>query len=69
MQPFVCPNKTNHFELRKTISKLYFGKTTVKEYNGLDFGSKDCFAVFSFEAIFQMIHYNAEVAFQKTVDL
>jgi hypothetical protein len=41
----------------------------VEEYDGLDFGGRDCLAVFPFEAVLQMIYYNTKAAFQRTVDL
>ncbi len=68
-QPFVYLDEVNHFEFRKTVSELYFDKTTVEKYNRLDFDDKDYLAVFPFEAVFQMIYYNAEAAFQRTVNL
>jgi hypothetical protein len=68
-QPFVCPDEANYFELRRTVSKLYLGETTAEEYNGLDFGGKDYLTVFPLEAVLQMIHYDTEAAFQRTVDL
>jgi hypothetical protein len=69
VQPFIYPDETSYFELRKTVSELCFGKTTAKEYNGLDFGGKDCLAVFPFEAVLQMIYHDIEAVFQRTVDL
>jgi len=66
---FVYPDKASYFEFRRTVPKLCLDKTTVKEYDGLDFDDKDCFAVFPFEAVFQIIYYDIETAFQRTVDL
>ncbi len=62
-QLFAYPDKVNHFELRKTVPKLYLDKIAVEEYDGFDFGDRDCLVIFPFEAVLQVIYYNAEAAF------
>ena len=69
IQPFVYLDKASYFELRRIVLELCFDKTTAKEYNRFDFDGKDCLAVFPFETVLQMIYYDTETAFQRTVDL
>ena len=51
-QPFVYLDKANYFEFQRTVLELCLDETTVEEYNGLDFGGKDCLTIFPFKTVF-----------------
>ena len=66
---FVNLNKIGNLQFGGAIIELLFGETTIKEYNRLDLGIWDGSTGFPIESFPQMIDYNVEASFYRTVDL
>ncbi len=66
---FINPNKTDNLQFEKAVMEFLFNKTMAEEYNRFDLDIRDSSTGLPIESFFQMINYDAEASFYRTVDL